>query len=224
MERWDTMDGISLAQLASIDLRNSEANFGMPFMTVGRIDLHEELLRLALSEEGVGEPVKLVLSSKVVAADSEEGAVELENCETHRGDLIVGADGLHSVLKKVVVGENDLVAASTGMSAFRFSIPTATVLENEMLALLLHSKAHAVSIMADTQDTVNERHMVWYECQGYVSIYSWLFSDLMLTNAVAMFKIWSVFTQHKVVLSRGRKVSQKNPPCWKNSDISIRIF
>lgn len=57
--------------------------------------LHDELKRIATSEDGEGEPVALVAATKVVGVDSEEGVVKLEGGEEVRGDVVVGADGIY---------------------------------------------------------------------------------------------------------------------------------
>jgi hypothetical protein len=62
---------------------------------VHRVDLHNELKILALSpRQGTITP-ELYLSAKVDGIDPETGIVRLQNGETHQGDLIIGADGVH---------------------------------------------------------------------------------------------------------------------------------
>lgn len=94
------MDGATLDLLKSVDLQGSEKMFGEPARTVHRVDLHTELLLLA-TEAGKGIPAKLRLSSEVVDATS-EGTVTLRDGSVFSGDLVVGADGLHSVLRELV--------------------------------------------------------------------------------------------------------------------------
>lgn len=163
---WQTLDGISLANIATINL--AEQGFGAPAMTVHRVDLHNELLRLASNEDGDVKALPLQLGSRVVSASAEEGVVELEDGTQHRADLIVAADGLHSVLRDVALGYVAVPAMSTGMSTFRFLLPTATMTSDPKLAEFLQWKGKGSStILADTQEVVKERHMVWYDCQGY---------------------------------------------------------
>ena len=166
--RWDTVDGTTLDTIVSLDMSASEQRFGAPMVTIHRVDLHEELLRLALLEDSKTPKVELHLASKVVAADAEEGTVELADGTLHRADLIVAADGLHSVLKSIVLGDESLAGARTGLSAFRFLISAAELRQDPEIAKFLEWKCVGPTIMADTRETdpERERHMVWYECQG----------------------------------------------------------
>ena len=61
---------------------------------VHRVDYHNVLKEVALSEEGVGMPVKLHLQSGVQSCDPEQGIITLRNGETHQGDVVIGADGI----------------------------------------------------------------------------------------------------------------------------------
>ena len=63
-------------------------------LMVHRVDYHNVLKEVALSEEGVGMPVKLHLQSGVQSCDPEQGIITLRNGETHQGDVVIGADGI----------------------------------------------------------------------------------------------------------------------------------
>ncbi|KAF7344842.1 FAD/NAD(P)-binding domain-containing protein [Mycena venus] len=85
-----------------------------------RVDLHDELKRLALDPSGAGEPAKLILGSQVVKCEAIEGTITLKNGDVIHADLIVGADGIHSTVRKDVLGY-PAIAPTTGISAFSFS-------------------------------------------------------------------------------------------------------
>ncbi|KAJ7126740.1 FAD/NAD(P)-binding domain-containing protein [Mycena epipterygia] len=82
-----------------------------------RNDLHEELRRLALGE-GEGPPAQLHLSSKVVACDPAAGTVTLSNKEIIHADVVIGADGIHSVVRTSILG-HVVKAPASGWSCFR---------------------------------------------------------------------------------------------------------
>ncbi|KAJ7493694.1 FAD/NAD(P)-binding domain-containing protein [Mycena latifolia] len=84
-----------------------------------RSDLHDELKRLAIGEEGTGPPARLHLGQEVADCDPVEGILTLKNGEVHHGDLVIGADGIHSVIRTSVLG-HEQKALATGMSTFRF--------------------------------------------------------------------------------------------------------
>ncbi|KAF7374347.1 FAD/NAD(P)-binding domain-containing protein [Mycena sanguinolenta] len=82
-----------------------------------RGDLHDELKRLALGE-GEGRPVELHLNSKVVACDPEAGTITFSNGEIVHADVVIGADGIHSVIRTSIIGYA-IDAPPSGWTAFR---------------------------------------------------------------------------------------------------------
>ncbi|KAJ9095054.1 hypothetical protein QFC19_007734 [Naganishia cerealis] len=87
-----------------------------------RVDLHECLKRLATDPSRPGNPATIRVASKVLSCDCDSGVVTLENGETIRGDLIVGADGIHSKIRTSVLSK-EMTASPTGLSAYRLIIP-----------------------------------------------------------------------------------------------------
>ncbi|KAH8760909.1 FAD binding domain protein [Hyaloscypha finlandica] len=86
-----------------------------------RVHLHNALKKAATDPEGEGLFAKLSTSSRVVNVDPDSATVTLENGNTVQGDLILGADGVHSVTRKLVAGR-DIKPYGSGKSAFRFLI------------------------------------------------------------------------------------------------------
>ncbi|KAJ7703920.1 hypothetical protein B0H17DRAFT_884087, partial [Mycena rosella] len=82
-----------------------------------RSDVHNELMRLAVGA-GDGPPVQLHLGSRVLECDVENGTVTLGNGDTIHADLVIGADGLHSVIRTSILGHAQTAPAS-GISCFR---------------------------------------------------------------------------------------------------------
>lgn len=77
---------------------------------------------LATSPEGEGTPAVLNLRSKVVSVDVDAPSLTLEGRSRHPGDLLIGADGVHSKLRSVIA-KDGLLPIPSGSSAFRFLIP-----------------------------------------------------------------------------------------------------
>ena len=164
---WDTLDGVTLQNLATLDLEDAECRFGAPIMTVHRVELHHELLRLATTSERDEAPkVKLLLKSRVVGANAEEGTVMLADGSIKRADLIVAADGVKSVLRGAVLEDRTPEAIPTGLSAFRFMIPTKDIKQDPQLPMWLKEKCKGPTILADTGLLHRDRHIIWYDCQG----------------------------------------------------------
>ncbi|KAJ6015938.1 hypothetical protein N7540_010529 [Penicillium herquei] len=97
-----------------------------------RRDIHNALKKAATSDScpNRGDPVQVRVASKVVSCDPLRGVVVLGSGEELEGDLIVGADGIHSVLRKHVLQE-ELHPMPTGHSAYRLMIPTETLEKEE---------------------------------------------------------------------------------------------
>ena len=164
---WESVDGITLKQFSALDMEHAQEEYGAPFMSIHRVDLHKELLRLVLNDaEGKEKGAMLRLGSPVVGVNVEEGIIELEDSSKHQADLIVAADGLHSTLRSAVL-KREAKPIPSGLSAFRFLVPTKTLEEDSAMTNLLKWKVPlSATILADTTDTLKERHAVWYECQG----------------------------------------------------------
>ncbi|KAJ7472726.1 FAD/NAD(P)-binding domain-containing protein [Mycena latifolia] len=85
-----------------------------------RSDIHDELMRLAIGE-GEGPPAQLHLDSKVVECDPEAGTVALGDGQTIHADVVIGADGIHSVVRTSILGYPQK-ATLTGWTCYRFLI------------------------------------------------------------------------------------------------------
>lgn len=166
MATFEVVDGVTLEGLHRADTSDARERFGAPFWTIHRVDLHNELMRLASATTADGDCV-LSLGSRVVSTDPGRGCVVLEDGSEHVADLIVGADGLRSVIRGVVLSGEGAVSDPTpsGMSAFRFMIPTAELESEPAFKELMRVKGKGNSVFADLTHKT-ERHMVWYTCRG----------------------------------------------------------
>ncbi|KAJ6479565.1 hypothetical protein C8R45DRAFT_1005474, partial [Mycena sanguinolenta] len=88
-----------------------------PNLMVLRSDLHTELERLALGP-GEGPPAKLHLASKVITCLPEEGSLTLSDGRVITSDLILGADGVSSIIRTSILGHVVKTEAS-GWSCYR---------------------------------------------------------------------------------------------------------
>lgn len=80
--------------------------------------------------------MSLSTSSRVVSADPRVPAVTLESGAVIQADLIIGADGVKSTIREIVVGGPDKPVA-TGDAAYRAIIPTAALLQDPDLKHLV---------------------------------------------------------------------------------------
>ncbi|KAJ9127730.1 hypothetical protein QFC24_000013 [Naganishia onofrii] len=98
------------------------SQYGADRLCFHRVDLHDALKAVALSESLPGSPVNIRVSSRVKSCDCEKGIVRLDSGEEIQADLIIGADGIHSKIREAVLGEKK-IAVPTGLSAYRLIIP-----------------------------------------------------------------------------------------------------
>lgn len=59
-----------------------------------RVDMHKMLMDDALSGEGEGIPVKLIVDHRCSALDAENGLITFTNGTTAQHEVIIGADGV----------------------------------------------------------------------------------------------------------------------------------
>ncbi|KAI1338942.1 FAD/NAD(P)-binding domain-containing protein [Xylariaceae sp. FL0016] len=106
------------------EMRLDPSTFGADRILYHRQDLHHGLRDAAVSGDGKlpGSPVEVRTASPVKSVDCDQGLVTLESGEELQGDLVIGADGIHSVVRTAVLGE-ERKAIPTGISAYRMLMP-----------------------------------------------------------------------------------------------------
>jgi salicylate hydroxylase len=111
--------------------RPSEETWGNQWLMIHRVDLHNELRRLATGNEGKGRPAKLHLSCPVESVDPTKGSIKFKSGDTRHFDLVVGSDGIYSKVRTSVLGQTvEAPIASTPTAAFRWVMPV-SALEND---------------------------------------------------------------------------------------------
>jgi salicylate hydroxylase len=117
-------DALDSQELTRLDLRDLERRYGYPYMVIHRSDLHAIFLR-ACERAGV----ELLTNQTVVDYENaEDGAsVLLEDGRTETARLVVAADGLHSVARRRLVGDD---VVSSHYVAYRAAVPIERVRDN----------------------------------------------------------------------------------------------
>jgi salicylate hydroxylase len=117
-------DGRSGARIAAH--RGGDAyreRFGAPYWGVHRVDLQRALA--AAFTDAAGED-HLHLGRTVTAVDHERGVLTLADGDEVGGDVVVGADGVHSLVRDTVAGPGTAPVYS-GTSGFRGLVPIAAL-------------------------------------------------------------------------------------------------
>src|SRR5512135_1427886 len=108
-------------QLTVLDLERTRRRYGYPYLVMHRSDLLDALVQRCRSEERI-----------VLSPDSEVTGVEDAGTEvvvttresTYRGQILLGADGLHSTVRPLIVTDEPICS---GYVAYRGAVPTDTV-------------------------------------------------------------------------------------------------
>lgn len=117
-------DALDARELTRLDLRDLERRYGYPYLVIHRSDLHGIFLR-ACRRAGV----ELLTDRTVVdyRQDGDGARVVLADGSTERAPLVIAADGLHSVARRELVGDD---VVSSDYVAYRAAVPIEQVRGN----------------------------------------------------------------------------------------------
>ncbi|KAL4863664.1 hypothetical protein BDV12DRAFT_201855 [Aspergillus spectabilis] len=104
-----------------------------------RVRLHEALKKAATDPDAPGTPASLLLATKVTHIDCDKAVVTTEDGKIFIGDLIVGADGVHSVTR-TFIPNCPSPPSDYGQSCFRFMIATKTLEEDAEASKYIRGK------------------------------------------------------------------------------------
>ncbi|KAE8307049.1 FAD/NAD(P)-binding domain-containing protein [Aspergillus transmontanensis] len=158
LQVWDSQSNLLWTPIVTKDLQE-KLRIVDKWILTHRVDLHNTL-RAAAAQDVGGRKVDIRLSSRVVS-DAEAGVVTLADGTTYTGDLIVGADGIHSRSVSAVTGE-DPRKESTGQNCFRFLVPVSKAQADPLTASLL-AKIGLDGVHAFSG---GDRRLVIYPCRG----------------------------------------------------------
>ncbi|WP_018549269.1 FAD-dependent monooxygenase [Streptomyces sp. LaPpAH-108] len=98
-------------------------------------DRHIEVMRDDLSEiyyDAARDDVEYLFNDSITAL-SPDGEVRFENAPPRRFDLVVGADGLHSNVRRLVFGDESRFSTFIGAYLGVLTLPNVSALDNELL-------------------------------------------------------------------------------------------
>ncbi|KAK6583711.1 hypothetical protein PZA11_003441 [Diplocarpon coronariae] len=145
-------------QVVLKDVRVLSRAFPYPWQLIHRVDLHNALRDLATSSKGEGMPAILNLRSRVVEVNPETSSLTLEDGSIHTGDLIIGADGIHSRVRNSLL-KNPLPPEPSGTSAFRFLIPVDEIRSDPVTAHFVERTGELRLLYGE------DRRIVLYPCK-----------------------------------------------------------
>ncbi|KAI1470143.1 FAD/NAD(P)-binding domain-containing protein [Daldinia caldariorum] len=150
---------------------DTRARFGgAPSILVKRAKLQEELMRFATSHEFDGAPAEIVQNTKVTKVNTAAGKVWTKDGRLFEGDLIIGADGIHSVVRGAILGNQEISASvkTYDMLAFMTQISVEDLRLNPGFDYLSNPTAEAglASAHASSGPQVN-KHILVYATSPY---------------------------------------------------------
>ncbi|KAJ7846906.1 hypothetical protein B0H13DRAFT_2406699 [Mycena leptocephala] len=120
VETWK-VDG---THIHSDDLSEAWTMYPQGWFMIHRSDLHKELMRLALDPDAISHPPPAIrLGARITAInfDSEHPSVTTSSGEEFKFDLVLGADGIKSTVRKCMVGA-EYDAPATHMASYRWML------------------------------------------------------------------------------------------------------
>ncbi|RKL31235.1 hypothetical protein BFJ72_g11252 [Fusarium proliferatum] len=126
--RWANGDPIAYTRLSP----DFEDRYGAPYFVIHRADFHRALCRRA---EDLG--VKIVTDSRVTDYDESIPSATTFDGREYRADLVIAADGVKSHARSIVLGGSDLPPQKTGFAAYRATVNTEEMKQDEDTAWLL---------------------------------------------------------------------------------------
>ncbi|KAL3464459.1 hypothetical protein BJX64DRAFT_298250 [Aspergillus heterothallicus] len=151
-----------------------QEQYGADWLFQHRADLWNEFLRLATCPSEAlsiqGRPAQVLWGTAVTGVNVETGDVFLDNGEKLESDIVIGADGIKSLVRPLVVAEDDFrTARPSGSSAFRFTI-SKEKLEQQGLELRVMDSTRAATLDIYLSMDGTNRSVIMYPCRDFETL------------------------------------------------------
>ncbi|KAM7208343.1 FAD/NAD(P)-binding domain containing protein [Naviculisporaceae sp. PSN 640] len=154
---------------ATTDFTRNKEVWGAATYFAHRLDLHTGLKALAMQDKGPGRPVVIRTRGEVVGYNAKEPSITLKDGTTQKADLVVAADGVHSIGVEYVLGRKNLPQApGSGCNvnlAYRFLISRPEVESDPDTKFFIDGpEALGSRVWPDLE---GRRRLVSYPCRNY---------------------------------------------------------
>jgi salicylate hydroxylase len=143
--------------------------FGVPSVLTTRKKLHAELTRFATSTDFEGKPAVVKNQVQVAEVDAKAGTVKAQDGTVYKGDIIIGADGINSVVRSAVTSSQGTstsagAAATHDLLAFMTRIPLEKMKGLPGLEFLMEPSTDAgiVNWFSPTGGPMDKRRILGY--------------------------------------------------------------
>ncbi|PHH92705.1 hypothetical protein CDD83_5942 [Cordyceps sp. RAO-2017] len=128
-----------------------------------RVDLHNALKWMATRQDGPGVPVTIHVQANVIGYNPLKPSIVLQSGEQVEGDVVIGADGIHSLAAETVLGhKNQPVPPVHSNCCYRFLIPAATLDEDPETRFWNEGRDGWTRMFPDNE---TKRRIVVYPCR-----------------------------------------------------------
>lgn len=158
-ERVEFSGSAEMSVMGQSDFSGFEKAFGAPYLLSHRVDLHEALRDMATSTELPGKPAEIITGAHVASYDAEAGSVQLADGSVLNADLIVAADGVHSIASKFLGAHRRAIPSDT--TVVRFLVPTSVLLADPVTRHLIQGDGVCSVYMTASKD----RWLLRYPCR-----------------------------------------------------------
>ncbi|KAH6915217.1 salicylate hydroxylase [Coprinopsis sp. MPI-PUGE-AT-0042] len=162
------------------DLSNYEQDWGRVYYMLHRQDMHKVLLKTATAPEGPGTPCKVFTDSICDRVDLENNIIYFQNGKTVTADLIIGADGIRSVIREQIGVKPDI--KSSPQTCYRCNVETKDI---KRLGLVEHSYQPAIQFWGGSEGRNGRSKyykIVMAPCAGGEIVSFYCFMPTELTN------------------------------------------
>ncbi|KAF7952153.1 uncharacterized protein EAE97_001650 [Botrytis byssoidea] len=129
----------------TMDLIEEDKQWHHPWFLAHRVQLHSHLKSKALTLFPPHPPITLLTSHKVTTLDPTTSTVYFSNGTSCTGDLIIGADGVHSLTRSFVQTPDSKISPfACGKSAYRFLLSRSSVLSNPKTAKFMQKDGELI--------------------------------------------------------------------------------
>ncbi|KAI2629530.1 FAD/NAD(P)-binding domain-containing protein [Hypoxylon sp. NC1633] len=146
---------------------DTRARFGgAPSVLVKRAKLQRELMRFATSTDFAGAPAEIIQNCKVTQVNAAAGKVWTEDGRLFEGDLIVGADGIHSIVRSAIFEGRDILSfiRNTDTLTFMAELTVEDIRSDPSFAYLSDTSTAAglCSVHPTSDDLLNQRILFYH--------------------------------------------------------------